>query len=391
MNLPRLLYLGDVPVESSYHGSALIYRLLQNYPAEKLRIIEGNLRNSLPERRLAGVAYDAIKVGWKRPLYTRFSAWAHLGYSFAARWKVGAVEQALGDFKPEAVLTVAHEFLWLTAARYARKHSLPLHLICHDDWPRLALVPSAFRNWLEREFGQVYRQAASRLCVSPYMVEEYERRYGVGGKVLYPSRDINTPVFMAVEAVGDNRRPFTLAYAGSIDSRSNLSQLVVIANLLTELKAKLILFGPFDDKPLIKARMDLSNVIVGGMLSSAELVRKLHQEVDVMILPLGFEDVDAEEMAINFPSKLTDYTATGLPLLIWGSETNSAVKWAKSELGVAAVLTSPNQKDLVGLLAKLKQDYSWRNKLAATANLIGQRYFNPESARSEFWASLANL
>src|ERR1019366_1812905 len=106
--LPRLLYLGDVPVEASYHGSALLYRLLQNYPPERLLIVEGNLRNSLAERRLAGVSYRMVKVGWARPLYTRFNRWAVLAYSFAARLRVGAVRKTLGDFQPEAVLTVTH-------------------------------------------------------------------------------------------------------------------------------------------------------------------------------------------------------------------------------------------------------------------------------------------
>ena len=82
--LPRLLYLGDVPVESSYHGSALLYRLLQNYPPDRLRIIEGNHRNSVPERRLHGVLYRVLKVGWSRPLYTRFSRWAAFAFSQAA-------------------------------------------------------------------------------------------------------------------------------------------------------------------------------------------------------------------------------------------------------------------------------------------------------------------
>src|SRR4051812_48302616 len=38
--LPRLLYVGDVPVEASYHGSALLHRLLSDYPHEKLTVIE---------------------------------------------------------------------------------------------------------------------------------------------------------------------------------------------------------------------------------------------------------------------------------------------------------------------------------------------------------------
>ena len=54
--LPRLAYIGDVPVESSYHGSALLYRLLQRYPPDRLSVIE-NRNSSRADRRLPGVRY----------------------------------------------------------------------------------------------------------------------------------------------------------------------------------------------------------------------------------------------------------------------------------------------------------------------------------------------
>ena len=41
--LPRLLYIADVAVEASYYGSALVYRLLERYPVEQLRIVEAGL------------------------------------------------------------------------------------------------------------------------------------------------------------------------------------------------------------------------------------------------------------------------------------------------------------------------------------------------------------
>jgi hypothetical protein len=65
-NLPSLPYVGDVPVESSYRGSALLYRLLQSYPPGRLRITEGNLRNSSAERPLGGMSYLTVKLGWAR-------------------------------------------------------------------------------------------------------------------------------------------------------------------------------------------------------------------------------------------------------------------------------------------------------------------------------------
>ena len=61
-SLPRLCYIGDVPVEASYHGSALLYRLLQEYPAQNLVIVEQSLQRSLPTRRLANVRYEELQT-----------------------------------------------------------------------------------------------------------------------------------------------------------------------------------------------------------------------------------------------------------------------------------------------------------------------------------------
>ncbi len=135
---PRLLYLSDVPLEASYHGSALLYRLLQGYPPDRLRVVEGNFGKSLPERRLPGVAYETLQAGHTRLLNTRLHGWYSLWLSLRSAARARKVPALLGGFKPEAVLTVAHGHLWVTAAEFARHNRLPLHLIVHDDWPRVA-------------------------------------------------------------------------------------------------------------------------------------------------------------------------------------------------------------------------------------------------------------
>ena len=89
---PRLLYLGDVPVESSYHGSALLYRLLQGYPADRLRIVEGNLFPARTDRRLPGVSHHTLQVGSSRALNTRF----HDSYSRWLLMGAGAGRQRCG-------------------------------------------------------------------------------------------------------------------------------------------------------------------------------------------------------------------------------------------------------------------------------------------------------
>src|SRR5262245_37463923 len=69
--VPRLLYLADVPVESYIHGSTLIYRLFESYPAEKLLIVEG-LYESQADRRLPNVQYRVIKSSLSRLLKNRY-------------------------------------------------------------------------------------------------------------------------------------------------------------------------------------------------------------------------------------------------------------------------------------------------------------------------------
>ena len=72
---PRLLYVGDVPVEASYHGSALLHRLLSDYPHDRLTVIE-TATESDPNRRLPSVNYISHPIGKARWLNTRFHPYA---------------------------------------------------------------------------------------------------------------------------------------------------------------------------------------------------------------------------------------------------------------------------------------------------------------------------
>src|SRR5437763_142343 len=172
-SLPRLLYLGDVPVEASYHGSALLYRLLQTYPVDRLTVIEAGIEASMPERRLVGVDYHAVPLPLSRLQTTRFAPWYAAACLRTARRRAGRLENLARMPRPEAILTVAHGYSWVAAAELARRLELPLHLVCHDEWARAG----AMQPWKDLVFRAQYRSAASRLCVSPFMAREYARRY----------------------------------------------------------------------------------------------------------------------------------------------------------------------------------------------------------------------
>lgn len=375
---PHLLYVGDVPVEASYHGSALVYRLLSNYPHEQLMVIETATRSD-PKRRLPNVNYISHPIGKPRWLNTRFHPYAVAWFSQAGTRVGPKIAQSLNGFTSEGVLTVAHGFGWLAAADVAKRKGVPLHLIIHDDWPRVAAITPALRSWLDARFGSVYRQARSRMCVSPAMSRVYHERYGERAEVIYPSRARDCAEFAEPPArLGRNDRSFTIAFAGTINSDGYVEALRALEAALKTVSGRLLVFGPQ------QINLDAD---IRGLVPADELLIRLREEADALFVPMSFEPADHANMELAFPSKLADYTATGLPLLIYGPRYCSAVAWARENEGVAEVVET--ESDLNVAINRLANDPAHRVTLGQRALVTGRKYFSYDQVQKTFIRALS--
>lgn len=387
LSFPRLLYIGDVAIESTVAGSALIYRLLQKYPVDRLHIIECNISISKTENRLSNVEYQVLKLGNKRLICSRLSNLYSSYLYLTARQQASQLKAIMTAFKPEAILTVAHGFSWLTAAEIARCYQLPLHLIIHDDL--LSYMPglSFLKTQAEKQFAKVYRQAKSRFCVSPYMEEHYRHKYSVKGSVLYPSRaadviSFDTPPSKSVD------RPLTFAYAGSINTPGQAKTLVTLSSVIEKIKGKLIIYSALDPQAIKNLSLNKFNIEVRSLISYKQLINNLRKEADVLFAPMDFDVKNKTNMELCFPSKLTDYTIVGLPLLIWGAKYCSAVKWAKDNPGVAEVVDKENESALLKAVEKLSSSSNYRYFLGANALEKGKEYFTCSNVIRHFYQSL---
>ena len=81
-------------------------------------------------------------------------------------------------------------------------------------------------------------------------------------------------------------------------------------------------------------------------------------------------------MEVSFPSKLTDYTAVGLPLLIIGPEYCSAVRWARANPAVAEVVVTDHAEALTTAVNRLAINPAYRISLATAALAAGEQYFS---------------
>ena len=381
--LPKLVYVADVPVESSYHGSALVYRLLENYPPGHLTIVEtGGQSDSA--RRLPNVRYVYCPLGQTRWMNTRFNPYIVAFFSRVAK-NARDVIQSLKNVEFESVLTVAHGFGWLAAARLAKSHDVPLHLIVHDDWPRVANVPAGFRRWLDQNFAEVYRQAETRLCVSPAMSDAYYERYGRQAEVLYPMRAERCPDFTSPPSrLGQNSGRFTVAFAGTINSEGYVEALRALHASLETVGGRLLIFGPWTKSEATGAGLDLPNVELCGFLKWPDLIERLRHEADALFVPMSFTPVDRLNMEMAFPSKLADYTAAGLPLLIYGPEYCSAVRWAKQNPGASELVTIEGVDAMAEVVQRLASSPSDRLLLGMKALEAGRRYFSHELIQKTF-------
>jgi hypothetical protein len=392
LRLPRLLYVGDVPVTATLAGAALVYRLLQEYPVAKLRIVQSDLWSSVPEwgkgdhgKRLPNVPYETLRVGTERLLRSR-AAIVYAPYlQLSAPWRSHKLRGLMRDYQPEAILTVAHGYTWITAARLAKQYKVPLHLIVHDDWPTCHHLPPIFQNLVDRQFGKVYRQAQTRLCISPYMVEVYEKRYGVRGSVLYPSRAADAIDFGEPSPTSEKicTAP-VFAYAGSINSGGYAERLRSLATVLEPLNGKLLIYSRLSKAAAGNLGLDRPNIIIHPVIPSNELIIELRETADALFVPMDFDE-HSLAMEINFPSKLTDCTSTGLPLLICGPPNCSAVRWAKENPGVAEVVDDLSLEVLAEATARLVGSPPRRFELAAIALEKGREYFSHESVTRKFY------
>lgn len=384
---PRLVYISDVPVESYMHGSLLLYRLLRRYPVERLRILEV-LANSRPERRLPGVRYSSTGRAFARMRTTRFGSFVDrvvMPPVVSISWPL---DLFWPRFQPEAVLSVGHGVGCLVAAQYARRKTLPLHLVAHDDVRRFLAEGNA-GNSAEQKFASAYRYASSRLCVSPRLERVYRERYGASGSVLYPASGDDTPRFDTPSAGPGQTEPFTVAFAGNVFYRGQLQLIVTVGELLRRLGGKLLLFGPHDRSRMEAAGMDMSVAVLRGTLQSVDLIKAMRSEAHALLLPWTFEQAEIEELSVSFPSKLTDYMATGLPILAWGPADNPVDTWLKEVPGTMVNITSQAPEPVLEALKALARDELWRLELGRNALEAGKRYFSPDVAARLFEAALA--
>jgi len=379
---PNLLVLSGAVPETRLAGSLLLYRLLQNYPAERLCVVGPRPH---PESELLSCNYAYLRPA--RSALLNLTRLAALKRSFEAIGAVGRipdarVDQAVGAFRPDVVVSVMERHDYAAAAySFCRRRGVPLVVVVHDRLESFELVYPGFRAAQLAANARIYQFAVARLCVSGEMVDDLERVYGARGTVLYPNRSEALTPRPVSDSVRLKSAPLlTLGYAGSL-AYGYGTRIRQVMPALVEAQTRLRVYS-YD-----RFSEAVPGVVHGGTFPSPELWQRVKGECDAVWLPYSHDAHFQPLYRTHFPSKLAEYMVLGMPVLITGPAYATGVKWGANHADAVVTVPDDDISAIREAVVRLREEDVLRIALAAQSR-GGDRDFDPVAIRGQFLGAL---
>jgi glycosyltransferase involved in cell wall biosynthesis len=121
---------------------------------------------------------------------------------------------------------------------------------------------------------------------------------------------------------------------------------------------------------------------VGGFAADV-LWERVKRECDAVWLPYSNQEYFQPLYRTHFPSKLTEYMALGMPVVITGPAHATGVKWGVAHPEATLTLPDAGPAEIRDALGRLRADADLRVSIAA-ASRDGDRDFDPEKIRRQF-------
>lgn len=391
-SLPRVLIYSNEFPQTGSAGGILLDRLFKDYPADRVRIVGPTPQPASAPLRFR---HHQVRMPWSRFEGSRFNRLHRSlrGFGLVPLQRPDVTDGLLDGFQPEVVLTIMQHGTWYDSAmRYAKVRKLPLVTIIHDDNEGFDKVYWWARKARRKRDGAFYRSGSRRLCVSAEMEHEFQRRYGVPGEVLYPNRSEElTPrdpqLNLSLRAPGR----LTLGFVGNPNYGYG-EQLVKMLPALREAKAKLMAYGHAPRgaaAPLAETRDVVE--LRGFVRTPEEAWQGIKAFCDVLIFPYLDPPGAMERMySIHFPSKLPEYLAVGMPIVMVGPESATGVRWARCHPEAVHLLKADAPHTWSDDFRRLASGAQLRSSLAAAALEAGVNDFDPVAIRSRFRSALCD-
>lgn len=370
----RVLLISSVRPEPTSGGQIVLHRHLCEEPRIELIVHDyepGIWTANGIIRRLFGCL---SRMGFDR-----------IAQDFWALWKGRWLDRSLFGIDVDdrtVALTVAQGDSFPAAARFAKSRGIPLVSIFHDWWPDMSPVHAPFKSLLEQSFRDLYRESQLALCVSDGM------RAALGShpnaRVLYPIPDkISEPV-----SSPQRLHEFKVLYFGNLHEYGPM-----LAKALEAMRGHSLIrletrgFCPAWSESF---RLGMEREGLWHDFAPRDVLTKWLSSADAFLVPMVFEPAMKRRMETSFPSKMVEMCQMGKPIVVWGPESCSAIRWARDG-GGALCVTDPDPKALVRELEKLAATPDERRRLSECSRTAAAGDFSPAVIQDEFLVAIEYL
>lgn len=253
------------------------------------------------------------------------------------------------EFRPHALVTLAHGTEYRRALGLSRASGVPLVTFFHDHWPSMLALTPWGRRAATRAFLALARESRTALCVSEPMLEAIG--HPPSGRVLLPIPGAGTAF---AERSGAGK--LSVAYSGNLFDYA--PAMGAIADLLLgDRQVALTIRGPNPNWP-----PDQLARLTGAGIYQRPLDRAGYEAwmvaQDAHLCALSFAPELALRMRTSFPSKMLEMFRFGRPVVLWGPAWAAGVEWAK-KYHVALVVDSADPAAVAAVLRRLAEDTAY--------------------------------
>jgi glycosyltransferase involved in cell wall biosynthesis len=318
-----------------------------------------------------------------RLLRTRMYRFVHsYKHLWAGNFIPDEVEKAARQFKPDLIFTIAGAWGWTTlmSQRLASRLKVPLVGSFNDWFDFSGIIHPLARPLLEKKFRSFYQACDLAWCTSEGMREELGPH--PNAQVLYPVGAKVQPAAFDPAAARNGKSKFIVGFAGNLGHwyGKMLEELVTVS-----LDSQSIEFRIFGSNPSWSAAFDnivRANGVYRGQVPFDELRREM-AAMDAVLLPMGFGPECALTERTSFKTKFLDYLCFGKPILLWGPEYCSAVRYAR-EFDSAEICLSCRSADCLQSTLSLAKNQARQSALVSNARRMYEDRFHPDKIHAGF-------
>lgn len=324
--------------------------------------------------------YLPINTFWDRLRNTPLRKLANTYIELTGRFSYKKVRQIVKKQRPNVILTVAHgEFYW-PAMKIANELNIPLVTMYHDWYPDLVSVYSSAKKILENRFQQLGHVSDACLCVTAKLIERLNapssavQLYPIPENLLQPS-----------EVPKSNGKRLSIGYAGNLKDPYGY-QIFDLIKVLSRQNSNIDLNIVGNRPDWLSSCSADEKQYYKGFLTVLELKQFLAAQ-DVLLVVMSFDPKDKRRMETSFPSKLVQYCQYGKPIIIWGPEYCSGVRWAR-ETDAAVCVTDRHPEKMIEEVVALKSCSNRFDFLASQALFHANTTFSTKRLQESFEKTL---